>query len=281
MKIIAANWKMNHCFDETDEWLEVFLKHVGTVDNWSKKVEAVLCPPAILLDYIDSELMEGSFDFLEEVMKQDGREFEDYSAEELNEILIRERPIKIGAQDCHDERKGSFTGNMSATMLTKVGCQYVILGHSERRTHQLESDALVAKKVKAALDQKLIPIICVGESKEMRDQGKHLAFVKNQILNSVPQDVTFETLIIAYEPIWSIGTGIVPSLEQIAEMSEYIHQIFAENFAGNSKEQFMLYGGSVTSLNSQKILKIDNIGGLLVGGASLDAEEFIKICTFE
>lgn len=281
MKIIAANWKMNHAFNEADAWLETFLKHAGTVSDWSKKVEVVLCPPAILLDYIDSELMEGGFEFLEEVMKQDGRDFEDYSADELNDILIRERPVKVGAQDCHYEEKGSFTGNVSASMLNKVGCKYVILGHSERRAQQFESDEIVAKKVKAALGKRLTPIICVGESKEVRDQGNHLAFVRNQILHSVPQDAVFETMIIAYEPIWSIGTGVVPSLEQIAEMSDFINGIFEEKFASQSKAQFMLYGGSVTSLNSKKILQINNVGGLLVGGASLDAEEFIKICTFE
>ena len=281
MKIIAANWKMNHAFNEADEWLETFLKHAGSVEDWSKKVEVVLCPPAILLDYIDSELMEGGFEFLEEVMKKDGREFEDYSTDELNDILVRERPVKVGAQDCHYEENGSFTGNVSAGMLNKVGCQYVILGHSERRAYQLEDDALVAKKVKAALNKKLTPIICVGESKEIRDQGTHLEFVKSQILNSVPQDVEFENLIIAYEPVWSIGTGVVPSLEQIAEMSDFINAIFVEYFASTSKKQFMLYGGSVTSLNSKKILNINNVGGLLVGGASLKADEFIKICTFE
>lgn len=278
MKIIAANWKMNHAFDEADAWLDGFFKSYSEKYEQLKNVEMVLCPTVMMLDYIDSELMGDGFQKLEEIMKSSGREFEDFSPEELTEILLKERPIKLGAQDCHHEISGSFTGSVSAEMLSKVSCQYVILGHSERRTYNFESDEIVAKKITAALEQKLTPIICVGESKEVRDASKHLEFVYRQVIHSIPSEAQFEKMVIAYEPIWSIGTGVVPSTEQIAEMANLFKKIFAEKFAGRAKEYFMLYGGSVTSQNSKEILAINGVDGLLVGKASLDVEEFVKIC---
>lgn len=275
MKIIAANWKMNHVFDETDMWLDSFFHHYGSKYDQLKTVEMVLCPPAILLDYIDSELMEDGFQFLEELMKKEGRAIEDLSAEEINAAVVENRPLKLGGQDCHFEDAGSFTGDISAAMLKKVGCQYVIIGHSERRTNHHETNEIVAKKLATALKQKLIPILCVGESKEVREQNQHLAFVYEQIIKSVPTDIKCDKLVIAYEPIWSIGTGLVPTEQQIEEITKLIKKIFTEKFSGAVKEFFVLYGGSVTSQNSAEILKISD--GLLVGKASLDVEEFIKI----
>ena len=278
MKIIAANWKMNHAFDEADVWLDGFFKNFSEKYDQLKNVEMVLCPTLMLLDYVDSELMADGFEKLEEIMKSNGKQFEDFLPEELDEILLKERPIKLGAQDCHYETSGSFTGNVSAQMLTKVSCQYVILGHSERREQCPESDEIVAKKITAALAQKLTPIICVGESKEVRDAGKHLEFVYKQLMHSIPQGAQFEKMVIAYEPIWSIGTGVTPTAEQIAEMAKLFKKIFNEKFPGRAKEYFLLYGGSVTSQNSQEILAIEGVDGLLVGKASLDVEEFVKIC---
>lgn len=278
MKLIAANWKMNHAFDETDIWLDGFFKNFSEKYDQLKNVEMVLCPSFLMLDYIDSELMGDAFEKLEEIMKNNGKKFEDFSPEELNEILLKERPIKLGAQDCHHELSGSFTGNVSAQMLTKVSCQYVILGHSERREQHFESDEIVAKKISAALSQKLTPIICVGESKEIRDAGKHLEFVYKQLMRSIPEGAQFEKMVIAYEPIWSIGTGVTPTSVQIAEMSHLFKKIFTEKFPNRAKEHLMLYGGSVTSQNSAEILAIEGVGGLLVGKASLDVEEFVKIC---
>ncbi len=278
MKIIAANWKMNHAFDEADNWLDGFFRTYTSKYDELQNVEIVLCPPNILLDYLDSELMDEEFQNLEEIMKREQKKFEDFSAEELSEILLKQRPLKLGGQNCHHEESGSFTGETSAAMLVKVGCEYVILGHSERRAGNFESDEIVAKKIKIALVQKLTPIICVGETKETRDSGKHLEFVYRQIMNSIPQDVQFEKMIIAYEPIWSIGTGITPTLLQIAEIAKLIKKIFNEKFANRAKEYFMLYGGSVSSQNSAEILAVENVDGLLVGKASLDNEEFLKIC---
>ncbi len=278
MKIIAANWKMNHAFDEADAWINSFLKnHSGAIERL-KNVEIVLCPPIFMTDYIDGQLMEDGFQQLEEIMKLEQKKFEDFSTDELTQIVLDERPLKIGGQDCHHEISGSFTGDTSATMLKKIGCQYVILGHSERRAGHFETSEIVGKKIRAALSEKIIPIICVGESKETRDQSRHLEFVYKQIMNSVPTDVKFDKLVIAYEPVWSIGTGVVPSLEQISEMAKLIKKVFNEKFQGLANDYFVLYGGSVTSLNSKEILSIHGIDGLLVGKASLDAEEFFKIC---
>ncbi|MBM5781930.1 MAG: triose-phosphate isomerase [Pelagibacterales bacterium] len=278
MKIIAANWKMNHAFEEADSWLKVFSKLVFENKDQLSEVESVVCPPVFMIDYIDSELMDNGFRKLEAIVKSQNRNIDSFTEEELSEIILKERPIKIGGQDCHFEDYGSFTGDISASSLKKIGCEYVILGHSERRAGHFENNKIVAKKVTAALKQNLTPIICVGESKEIRDQSKHLEFVYKQVMNSVPQDLKFEKLIIAYEPIWSIGTGVVPTAEQIREMAKLIKKIFAEKLNGIASQYFMLYGGSVTSQNSADILKIENVNGLLVGKASLDAEEFFKIC---
>jgi triosephosphate isomerase (TIM) len=278
MKIIAANWKMNHAFDETDIWLDGFFKNYSEKYEQLKKVEIVLCPSVLMLDYIDSELMGDGFEKLEILMKNSAKKFDDFTPEELTEILLKERPIKLGAQDCHFEESGSFTGCISAKMLAKVSCQYVILGHFERRQQCFESDEIVAKKVDAALAQKITPIICVGETKETRDAGKHLEFVYKQLMSSISASAQFEKMVIAYEPIWSIGTGLTPTLTQIAEMAHLFKKVFAEKFGSRAKEYFLLYGGSVTAQNSAEILAIDGVGGLLVGKASLDVEEFIKIC---
>lgn len=276
-KIIAANWKMNNAFDETDEWLDGFFEGYTKHYDQLKLVEMLLCPPAILLDYVDSELMEDGFQFLEKVIQKEGRVIEGLSAEEINKVVVEERPLKLCAQDCHYEESGSFTGDISAAMLKKVGCRYVILGHSERREHHNETNEIIAKKVAAAVKNNLIPVLCVGESKETRDKNEHLQFVYQQIMQSIPADLKIEKLVLAYEPIWSIGTGVIPTTEQISEMAKLVKQIFAEKFAGKITKNFTLYGGSVTSQNSGEIMKIQGIDGLLVGKASLDPQEFIKI----
>lgn len=277
-KIIIANWKMNYSFDEADLWLSEFFKFYGAAYEKVSKHELVLCPPAILLDYIDSELMEDGFQFLEEVAKKDSRSLEDFSAEEINEIVMNQRPIKLGAQDCHYEESGSFTGDVSAKMLKDVGCKYVIIGHSERRSAYLESDAVVTKKISTAIKADLTPILCVGESKASRDAAQHLEFVESQVVNALLGDLSCEKLIIAYEPIWAIGSGITPSVAQIDEVTKAIKKILQEKFAAKFPQVFVLYGGSVSSANSAEILPVCD--GLLIGKASLTAEEYIKIASF-
>ncbi len=277
-KMIVANWKMNNVFDEADQWLATFLDLRNANLDALKNIETVLCPPVFLVDYLDSQLLDNAFDGLEKKMAEQNKQVEDFSEEELADIVIGERPFLLGAQDCHYENSGSFTGDLSAEMVKKIGGDYVILGHSERRENHFETDEIIAKKVAAAAVHDLVPILCVGESKEVRDQKKHVEFVYKQLLFSIPKGVKFAKFVIAYEPIWSIGTGVVPSSEQISEMIKLIKKIIAEKGAEFADEFFVLYGGSVTEENAKAILAIENVDGLLVGKASLDAEIFVKIC---
>lgn len=277
MKIIVANWKMNHDFDAADEWLSIFKNQFYANQSSFKDLEPVVCPPIHMIDYLDGGLVNDGFERLEERAKTQGRDYNDFSEEEIKKALIEERALSLGAQNCHHEESGSFTGEISAKMLNEIGCEYVILGHSERRTGHFESDELVSKKVKSVVTQKIIPIICVGEGKEIRDAAGHLAFVEKQIKNSIPRNLEIETLVVAYEPIWSIGTGVVPSAEQIGEMVKFIKEVVKKEF-GMVKNFYVLYGGSVSAQNSGEILGIEGVDGLLIGKASLDAEEFVRIC---
>lgn len=278
-KIIVANWKMNGGFEEADIWVKSFGSLSLQNKDKLKELEIVLCPPSIMIDYIDSELMEDGFKKLDLLMQYQNKDITQYTDDELTKIIFNERLVSLGAQDCHFEDAGSFTGDISAKMLKKVGCEYIIVGHSERRVGHFETSEIIAKKAKTAIVQELVPIICVGESKEIRDQNKHLEFIYKQVMHSIPADIKFEKMIVAYEPIWSIGTGIVPSIEQISEVAKLIKKIFVEKFHDMADEYHVLYGGSVNSENSKEILSIPYINGLLVGKASLDADEFYAICS--
>ena len=276
MKIIVANWKMNHGFEEVDEWIEAFYKVYSKNLTSEKLVEIVLCPPSVLLDYIDSELIEDGFHFLEYVAEKQGRTAEDFEAEEISKYIYEARPLKLGAQDCGFEESGQFTGDISVKLLLEVNCEYVIVGHSERRKYHYETNEIVAKKALIASKNNIIPIICVGESKEIRDQNKHFEFVKEQLIKSVPL-VKSDKIIVAYEPIWAIGTGQTAQISQIEEMVKFIYQIYENEIKELVEEFSVIYGGSVNSENSSQILNIKGVEGLLVGKASLNVEEFAKI----
>ncbi len=276
MKIIIANWKMNQDFDKTDEWLNIFFEKYGKVYESISKCLIVLCPPAMLIDYIDSELMEDGFAFFEKIATQQNKKVEDFSVEEFNDIVFNSRIIKLGGQDCGTEHSGAFTGDISAKMLKDVGCEYVIIGHSERRKYHQENDEIISKKFKTALDYKLQPVLCIGESSDIRAKNEQQDFVAKQIIGVINEMAELKKLIIAYEPIWAIGTGQNASIAEITQMADFIKDFIAKNFP-NIEEFFLLYGGSVNSKNSQEILQIANIDGLLVGGASLDAHEFATI----
>ena len=276
MKIIVANWKMNNGFDEVDDWIEGFYKAYSDNLKNEKFIDVVLCPPFVLLDYVDTQLIEDGFHFLEFIANKEGRTVEDFEVEEISKYVYDARPLKIGAQDCGFEDEGQFTGDVSAKLLQEVNCEYVIIGHSERRKNHQETNEIIAKKALSAFKNKITPIICVGESKEIRDQGQHFDFVKEQIIKSIPL-VKTSRIVIAYEPIWAIGTGETAQVSQIEEMVKFIRQVYENEVAQFVEEFFLIYGGSVNSTNSGEILNIKELDGLLVGKASLDIEEFAKI----
>ncbi len=278
MKIIVANWKMNSSIDDADAWLAEFKNKFYVNLEKLKDREIVLCPPVYMIDYLDGGLVSDGLEEIEEIAKKEGRNFSQFSGDEVKKIVIEERPIRLGAQDCHFKLEGSFTGEISPKMLAEIGCEYVILGHSERRQNNFETDELISQKTQAAISQEIVPIVCVGETIEIRNQNQHLDFIAKQVKNSVPQNLKIDTLIIAYEPVWSIGSGVIPTNEQIAEVTKLIKEIIKKDFADTIQTCFVLYGGSVSSQNSGAILAIEGVDGLLVGKASLDAEEFVNIC---
>ena len=236
---IVANWKMNLNFTIANDYvvkLNSFLK------NEKININVIVCPQFLLLYFISKLKLNSN--------------------------------INLGAQNCHHMESGAFTGETSIKILEDMKCKYIIAGHSERRTYCKETDAEVLKKALISFKHNISPIICIGESLEIRKKNEYLSFLSSQIINSIPN--VSNDLLIAYEPVWSIGTGIIPTIEEIKEISEFIFY-FIKKKKPNIKKLNILYGGSVNSKNSKKILDIKNIDGLLVGGASLDINEFIKI----
>lgn len=239
-KIIAANWKMNKTVSQTQDFLRDFKDKIKNEDN----CEIVVFPPfTSLLDAV--------------------RECENTS-------------IKIGAQNCHCESSGAFTGEVSAEMVRDVAADYVICGHSERRKYFFETDEIINKKIHKALENNLKVIFCVGESLEIREIGKVNEWIEGQIKNGL-KDISKENLkniTVAYEPIWAIGTGKAINTESADDVAKFIKKCLADNFGA---ETAVLYGGSVKPSNAGDFINSENIDGLLVGGASLDAESFAQI----
>ncbi len=238
--IIAGNWKMNKSVSEAKE----LINQIKDIEL-NPEVEAVICTPAIDLQTA-VELTEGS-------------------------------NVKVGAQNMHFEESGAFTGETSPTMLTDLGVEYVVLGHSERREYFHEDDSLINKKVLSALTHNLVPILCVGETLEEREAGKEKDKVKGQIVENL-KDVKaeeFDKVVIAYEPIWAIGTGKTASSDDAEEMCAYIRELIADNFGKDAADKVRLqYGGSVKPNNVKELMAKPNVDGALVGGASLEAESF-------
>ncbi len=185
--------------------------------------------------------------------------------------------IAIGGEDCSADVSGAFTGDISAEMLKDAGAGAVIVGHSERRQHHGESDAIVAAKAKAARRAGLLAIICVGETKAQRREGKALSVCGDQVAGSLPAGMTASAVAIAYEPLWAIGTGQMPTSEDITEMHAHIRQRLVAILGAEGKEVRILYGGSVKPANAREILALPEVGGALVGGASLKAADFEPI----
>ena len=233
--IIAANWKMNLNLNDINLFSETLKKN-----NFSNHVQACIFPQSLYLNYLID--------------------------------LLKATPVYFGGQNCYLKTNGPFTGEISPVALKEIGCDYVILGHSERRQIFNETNDHIKKCSEAAIDANLTPIICVGENLDDRNNKKALDFVKEQILNSTP--VTKNEIIIAYEPIWSIGTGIIPSKDEIFEMHDYIKKIAYSLLNVKVK---VLYGGSVNLNNLEEVLSVNNVDGVLVGGASLKVKDFLAI----
>lgn len=206
--------------------------------------DVVLCPPAPLLSAISGVISEG--------------------------------PLQLGAQDCHASKQGAHTGDVSAQLLKALGCQYVIVGHSERRADHGESNLEIKAKANAALDSGLTPIVCVGETREERDAGRAAEVVDAQVTASLPDNIMQEQIVIAYEPVWAIGTGLTATERDIGLAHTQIRETFSRGY-GLSNKLRVLYGGSVKGSNAVSILRISEVNGALVGGASLNAEDFWNI----
>ncbi len=191
--------------------------------------------------------------------------------------------IQYGAQDVSEHAAGAYTGEIAGHMLAKLGCTYVTVGHSERRTYHAESDEVVNAKAKAALDNSLVPIVCVGEQLDVRKAGEHVAHVQQQLVGSLAglSEEQLLNVVIAYEPVWAIGTGEVASPEDAQEVCQVIREWIAEHYSAAVAEQIrILYGGSVKSTNIAGIMAKADVDGALIGGASLDADEFATIVRY-
>jgi triosephosphate isomerase len=239
--LVAGNWKMNGLALSLDEARAL----AAAVDAHPPACRVALCPPSTLI-HRAAEVLGGT-------------------------------GVEVGGQDCRAEVSGAFTGDISAEMLADAGAALVILGHSERRAGYGETDAVVAAKVEAALRAGLEPIICVGESLAQREAGETLTVVTGQVRGSLPQALAGKAFALAYEPVWAIGTGLTPTLEQIEEVHLAIRATLVEVLGPGGEVPPILYGGSVKPSNAAEILRAREVGGALVGGASLKAADFLGI----
>ncbi len=238
-KMAAGNWKMNGLSADLAEVEALKAAHPDP------EIDILLFPPATLLERMSR---------------------------------VAGRSILTGGQDCASQEHGAHTGDISALMLKDAGATHVIVGHSERRQDHGESDTDIREKARAAIAAGLVAIICVGESLEEREASNTLDIIGGQLAGSIPDLVTGENLVVAYEPIWAIGTGLVPSLEQIGEVHDFIRARLERRFGtGVGRGVRLLYGGSVKPGNAAEIFSVANVDGALVGGASLKAEDFSPI----
>lgn len=245
-KLIAGNWKMNGNRDFAGNLTAGIVSFLPQFEGVTDKCDILLCPP---------------FPYLEIVQG----------------IIHREgAPVSLGAQNCCDKDDGAFTGEVSAAMLADFGCSYVILGHSERREYYGESDALVAAKAQKAHESGLTAIICVGEKEDERVAGRQDDVVGTQLANSLPDTARADNTVIAYEPVWAIGTGKTATPDDVKAMHSFIRKKLQERLE-DSELIRILYGGSMKPENAAELLATPNVDGGLIGGASLKAEQFLGI----
>jgi triosephosphate isomerase (TIM) len=239
--LVAGNWKMNGSVAMLKEprLLAAMLKDVKL------KADVMVCPPAVILRRVKS--------------------------------VLKGTRIKVGGQDCHWNPLGAHTGDISAEMLKEAGCSAVIVGHSERRTNHAETDEIVASKARAAQRAGLVAIICIGETLEERKAGRTLDVVARQLKASLPEGSTAANTVIAYEPVWAIGTGLTPTTAEVAEVHGLIRKELGQLMGGEGGQTRILYGGSVKASNAAELMGQPHVNGALVGGASLKAADFLGI----
>jgi triosephosphate isomerase len=240
--LIAGNWKMNGLKASLSEF-EAMLSGASQVTG---NADLLVCPPATLIAAF-AEKARGTAAFT------------------------------VGAQDCHPKASGAHTGDISAEMLADAGAKAIIVGHSERRADHGESDALVRQKTEAVWRAGLTAIVCIGETREQRDAGKMLDICGSQLKGSLPEGSTAANLVVAYEPVWAIGTGLTPTPQDVEQVHSFIRGSLANRFTSEGARIRILYGGSVKPSNAAELMAVANVNGALVGGASLKAADFLAI----
>ncbi|MBY0501311.1 MAG: triose-phosphate isomerase [Alphaproteobacteria bacterium] len=239
---IIGNWKMNGTKAEAQKLATGFLNRIQEATRPLPHI--VLCP---------------SYPYLTSVIE-----------------ILKHSPIDVGAQDCHPEKSGAFTGDVSAAQLLDVGCKYVIIGHSERRRYHHEGSAIIRRKIESAIKIGLRPILCIGENAEEHKTGRTLHIVSQQLASDLPSDQKPHEFLVAYEPLWAIGSGQTPSLKEVEEIMGLMKYELSTRLLGGALIP-TLYGGSVTAENAADILNLPHVDGLLVGGASLKLDEFWEV----
>ena len=241
--LVAGNWKMHGILASAGELAKI----VAGATALSAKADLLICPPATLIVPFAA--------------------------------AVRGSTVAIGAQDCHAEPSGAHTGDIAADMLKDAGAVAVIVGHSERRTDHHETDAEVRAKAAAARRAGLIAIVCIGETRAAREAGRTLDVIGGQIAGSLPDGATGGDLVVAYEPVWAIGTGLTPTAADIAEAHGFVRRQLTERFGAAGSAVRILYGGSVRPDNAGQLLEIAQVNGALIGGASLKAADFLAIAS--
>ncbi len=243
-KLIAGNWKMNGTMQSGTDLVQVIGQALKNAPDIQDACDILVCPPAIYASSIKEKCAEHN--------------------------------IALGAQDCSTHEQGAYTGDISAQMIRDCGGTFVIVGHSERRQYHNETDSIIAQKAKAAHQSGLVTIICVGETEEQRESGREEEIVYTQLINAIPDSADEHNTVIAYEPVWAIGTGKTASVEDVAKMHSFIREKLKERLA-QSENIRILYGGSMKPENAKDLLSTPNVDGGLIGGASLKADQFIAI----
>ena len=240
--LIAGNWKMNGLRSSMAEF-EAMLAGASRVEG---KADLLVCPPATLIAAF-AEKSRGA------------------------------KGLAIGGQDCHPKPSGAHTGDISAEMLADAGATAVIVGHSERRADHGESDVLVRQKARAAWRAGLAAIVCIGETQAQRDAGQTLDICGGQLDGSLPEAARADNLVVAYEPVWAIGTGLTPTARDVEQIHQFIREALTRRLSGEGARIRILYGGSVKPSNAKELMAVANVNGALIGGASLKASDFLAI----